>query len=412
MSTHHLPGNPRQTESAELPALDPFRCEPLVLGRIADHSSLWTILLAPLFASLIVLANAVQGTLGQFPDGDGLRDVAYALHISTDPVESMTYPLSRDVVSLVLFIIIVATIYIVHKQWNQMHTLFPRLFTTGAFIPTTANIAVARDAVSSANGRFESVGRIAGAATMLTSVVVIALVLFGLREVGIFRILAPRADPSVVRDVFADDLYLNWWASLDSFPGWVAYGIIGVVGLYVIILQNVVGVLCINVIFALKKGNFKVGIDRYNRDGVAGWSALSELLTTVYLSLFLHAFALSLIIFIIGFEGIAWIVGLLVLWIVVTPIYTYFPLAFFGQGMRKARKQVIDDYIAGASPARDRITNVEPMVEQAIAAHVAGLRRIRVIPLRKSQILTGVFLLQLLPLVAAGLEIWLQLNRA
>lgn len=411
-------GDNKSRSRGEHPAIDPFLTEPIALKRIADRSPAWGLVLIPAFALLLLLANVMQGTLGPFPNGDGLKDVAYAMHFVDAPPESMTYPLTRDIVSAVLFLLVVLTVVVVHLQWQRMKAAVPKLLESRAFIGDPEGDSSAehqpdmtriRALVDDTNARLKSVGDLSGVA-LIVALGAMAGIVFGLRTVGVFRILAPRDAVASAQADFANALYQNWWASLDNVPGLFVYGLIGIVGIYIIVLQNVVGYYMVRFVIRLARDDVRLGIDPYNRDGVAGWAGVSGVLATVYVSLIMHALGLSLIVFIIGFEGVAWIAGLLLLWIVVTPIYVFVPLVIFRRRIGRAKEEAIQVYLDRADGNLAKQDDWSTAREAMVMSGVASLRSLPDLPLSVSQRVTSVLVI-LLPVGVSAIELWLAIGR-
>ena len=384
--------------------MDPFLCDPVIFGRLARFSPGWSLLAIPLFFAVLMAANGLQGTIGTVQDIErGVSDIAYALHLTSVPPPLAPYTLARDMTSWVIFAIVAASIPMIHLQWARMRDAIPMLQSTGALLETSE----VSSSVEWTNLRFGIWGN-RRRFTLAISVVLIVLIVIGVQRRGVFRVLAPRDSPELARTLFADAAYSGWWAGRSNPLGLVTYIVLAVVGVYAIAAQNIVGFVLTKWVWRLRKVT-QFGVDPFSEDGVSGWSGAGRVLTTVYVSLFMHGLGLSLIVFIVGREGVLWIITLLLLWLVVTPTYVFVPLFAISRGMTKAKRSILSSYIAEASAA---LAKMPPGIERVkaeatIREGVSSIQSLRTVPLSRQILLFSAVLVQIVPVVATGVELWI-----
>ena len=237
----------------------------------------------------------------------------------------------------------------------------------------------------------------------VVAALVMGLIMRYIQGEGLLASVAVPGTSKVVRAAIAKTLYDGWWAGIawHSFPGAIAYFLIGTIGLYVILVQIAVGLVVFRLVLGLGTDSLiEVSIDRYNRDGLAGWRAVSNVLNTVYLSFLVLAIGLSLMILANGSEYVV-IPGLVVLWLILVPVFIVVPLWTFGAQMSRSKQVVIDEYVERAtveSAAAD--DGWSAATDAVVRDGAASLQNLPSLPLNLPQGLISV-VAALLPLAAA-----------
>lgn len=383
------------------------------MRRIRGLPSGALLLVAPgICLGLLFLANIVQGTVTA-PRSSGLTDIAYALHLTDTPPEPTPYPLMRDLTSLVLFFILGLTVWVVHVQWKRMERAIPEMLESGAISSEAENLQKIRELMVRANAKLKKQGALGGL-YVLAAVLIMLFIIIGELRSGIFEVIADRSLSEEDRLQVALEAYGSWWAGFPNhLLGGVSYFLLGTIGVYVILLQNAVGFVCIQLVWRMR--NLRFGIDRFDGDGAGGWSPIGRVLSTVYLSLLFHAFGISLVLFIVmGRNGWPFAAALLAIWAGVAPTYVFFPLWVFRRAMRYEKEEAVRQYLTGARSlldASDEVSGSDQVVYEALARNgAASIRKIRTIPLRPAELYGAIFG-QLLPISAVMLEVYLTVSR-
>jgi hypothetical protein len=209
--------------------------------------------------------------------------------------------------------------------------------------------------------------------------VLAALLILGEHH-GLFSALAPATLHSHARVIWLDRTYVSWWASTSHSAGLAVYFAVAAFGLYIVILQNIVGGACIYFIAVLPSiATFDA--DWLNRDGHYGWSVIGELFRTVYLSLMLHGVTLCMILVAVGPAHYLWIILLVAIWAVGAPTYLLVPIRVFGKvdGIAKERRfrqinrELSERNLDTASP----VAETKVYSEEIARVHATQIRPLR-----------------------------------
>ena len=356
------------------------------------------LLLFPILSLPIIAACAIEGTIGS--EFRPILDLRLAL--GADSLDSPAYfPLTRDTPSIWFLVAIVLTCMVVHRQWTLMTTCVSRLTTTGViagkqrFTPPRRNLVqrlvgqvipprdkydneleivldqMRRFIRSSAKHSWLPAAVACTAAYLLT---------VG-EQKGLFTSILPDHLDAAQRAQWLDATYNSWWASNNHPLGLFVYFAIASFGIYVVIVQNIVGIATAYFVIALFSAAH-VRADWLNRDGRYGWRPIAEIFRTVYLSLLLHGFTLAIILVAIGPAQYPWIAALLGIWLVVTPLYLLAPVAVFrrvANAAKTARHQDIAAEMATAGVTHtSTIHELQPYAMEIDRVNAARIRPLRV----------------------------------
>jgi hypothetical protein len=351
-------------QGVRVPELNPFLAAPLIEGTSTwcSRRLLW---LFPLCAAPAFLAAAVHGTVGNPDHFSLISDVRQVLDAPGTTVTYSEYPLLRDYPSGFLMVIVVLTCVLVHHQWALMKACLPELESARVVAPSadptasvtlkllTRRFSAGQDqfgaVVVSVNRFFSFVGR-ANVLVGFAAIVLMTFVVVTAERNGIFQVLVPRGAGRVERGQLLRSLYGSWWASTDHLFGALVYGAIGVLGIYVILMQNIVGAACVAVISWMPR-LLDMRLDWSRPHEAYGWLPLTRVFRTVLLSLALHALGLSMLLLVLGVENFLWIGVLVVIWPVGVAAYTLHPWIVFRRFVARARHEKLDEIVEATHSA-------------------------------------------------------------
>jgi hypothetical protein len=331
---------------------DPFRTVPFLRRLESASPSKLTIKIAIVSFVAVIVSSFLEKTLGHPSDFEPIQDILRAFNPSSAPTSHPSFPLLRDFPSMALIVIISATGGLIVKQWKAMKQAIPKLVDNGVLRmrhATQGSTARYGIPLPYAIRRKESDGQslplerlmmwfnrrlfsnlvakkhyvIVGAAVAIT----LALILGQKRE-GITAALLPPGLSKSEQVEWLDITYNSWWASSEHFFGIGVYFCIVSFGLYLMLLQNVVGVaavylaLCINAV-----AQFRLeGSVAENRRALR---PIAAVYSTVLVTTALHGVALGMFYMVLNRE-FEWIIALVVLWTFLAPAYVLIPVQLYG----------------------------------------------------------------------------------
>ncbi len=315
---------------------NPFDAIP-ILGGLANVRTRRLLAVVPVMVALLVSVAFLDGTLGEIGDFTPVRDARLVLG-AEDIGSPPAFPLLRDIPSMWLFAAIVLTFLIVHRQWRLMAVCVRDLERNGVVAPLDEaepywllslghrlypGDGSDRDPLDmvmrQAREYVGSVGLKLTWVFAICAVIGTAWVMLGEYH-SLFEVVAPDSLSGAQREAWLDRCYDEWWASFNHPPGAVVYLALSAFALFVIIMQNIVGLACSYFVFTLPKVA-RIDVDWLNRDGLYGWRPIAMIFRTVYWSLTLHGATLAVILIALGPTHMEWIAWLLVIWLIVAPIY-------------------------------------------------------------------------------------------
>lgn len=321
---------------------------PLDAGR-RIHAAHISLVMGTVIVIAVLAVAAAEGTLGSIEDLHPGRDLARVIGTSNEP-GSQNFPVLRDVASWALAAIVVATGGVVWRQWQIFSVCLKGLAQTGVLRERSQphygrlhrllgyhRVAPGGDFgtfIRRTNAVLNTVGYVAVGVAVISFILALLLVR-SYDSLGVFRLW--NVDASGLSDAeFARQSYDAWWASQENYGGFVVYLAISVVAIFVILLQNVVGLVAVYLIGGLPVF-CEFEIDWFDRDRSFGFRPLGQAFRTVRWSLVMHGVALTTVFAIVGASAWAYTVPLLLLWLFVIPLYLGVPAMVFHGVAAKAK---------------------------------------------------------------------------
>jgi hypothetical protein len=140
-------------------------------------------------------------------------------------------------------------------------------------------------------------------AVAFLAAILAGLLLLGGRKNGVFQFMMPEERRA--QQGWLQDAYSSWWASSRHPLGESCFYLMAFLIIYVVLLQNLVGIVIAYGALALPEV-VEIGADWLDRDGCFGWSPVVRIYRTVYLSLALHGFTLSVLLVVLGIRSFPW----------------------------------------------------------------------------------------------------------
>jgi hypothetical protein len=412
---------PQTTPVTVRTELNPFAATPFI-EKLTKCNSWWFLLVLPLLWGSMLLASGVEGTSGSGADLQFWIDIQRAFGATGVSGSAPDFPLFRDASSWFFAIVDALTCVLVHRQWQLMRRCLPELLDSGAvrrkdtptygrihkllLIPRLVGTGSAdplHKLMERANNGLARVGRFQIVVAAL-SVLLAGLALIGENHNGLFRVFAPTGLRQQELQDWLRQAYSSWWASIDHPTGLIVYMFVATLGIFVILLQNIVGFFCMYLIVALS-AVVDFDADWLNRDGSFGWRSLARAFRTLYWSLALHGSALSMILMILGLANFSWIFGLVLIWVIVMPTYTIVPIMAFRKVRQSARDTKIREVDARrikAGIAADDIVGIEVYRAAIDRVNAAVIRPMRI----KSRRLPAFLIAVMLPVALTVIQIF------
>ena len=340
-----------------------------------------------------------------------------------DDGSAAEFPLVRDVASWFFVLMVAGTCVIVHRQWVLMSDCLSDAAKSGALKPAKATafsrlhrmILLPRllsDAspanylpilVQRVNNGMARAGRYVVVVGVAAGILALLLVV-GENKNGLFRVLAPSSLTGGARSAWVEEAYGSWWASIHEHPfGFISYLCIAGFGIFVILLQNVVGVACTYLIVSLS-AVCEIDADWLNRDGLFGWRSVGEVFRTVRWSLALHGAALSVAVLVLGVDNFPWILVLVAIWVVVVPLFAVMPILTFRaveRAVRERRVKQLEAELVAQGRATD-VTAIRSYRDEIEYTHSARIRPLK----SKRASVPALLVLVVLPVVLTGAQIF------
>ncbi|MGA2471848.1 MAG: hypothetical protein ABSG64_14300 [Solirubrobacteraceae bacterium] len=351
-------------------------------------------MIVPALSAVIVGVALIEGRLaGTFQPLADLR-IAFGTHgVSSPP----NFPLVRDVVSMWFGAVVLYTCLLVHKQWQLMARFIPDLESSGAIrslrrpIPGLPRVAQIwrigesdpkDDAVNMVVRRIDAYLRLVERAAPFVAfgAAVAAFLLILGEEPNIFSVFAPSNLHGGGRAAWLDAAYSSWWAGTGHPIGCVLYFLVATLGIYIIVMQNLVGVACVYFVCVLPH-IARFSADWGNADGHFGWRPAATAFRTVYWSLLVHGVTLAVLLVALGPSRAGWIAGLLAIWLIGTPTYIAVPWLIFTRVEKRVRRDRLRAISARLQTDNVHLDSVGPAVVPFLW-EIDRVRQLRIRPLR------------------------------
>jgi hypothetical protein len=405
--------------------LDPFLVAPF-LTAAARWNSWWFTCTFPLLGGLIFFAAAIEGTLGNPSDFQPLVDLRRIFGFAESPALP-AFPLLRDVASWFLVCVASATCVLVHRQWQLMRLCIRSIAETGAVKPLKEPdyrrihkmVLLPRlldgaedyrhlDAlVKSVNRGMAKVG-LFNVLPSFMAVLLTVVVIVGVSKNGLFGVLSPPGLSAAAEGDWLHRAYESWWASLGNRFGLIAYGAMACIGIFVILVQNLVGFFCVYIIICMP-AVVELDADWLNRDGSYGWRDFARTYRSTVWSLALHGFGLSVLLVALGIRNFPSILGLVALWVVVVPFYIILPSRVFRNVQAAAKERrisVINAVLVAEGINESDVSRWQPFRDEIDKINSARINPLKIRPFELPAFLVVV----ILPIILTAAQIVLPLS--
>jgi hypothetical protein len=310
------------------------------------------------------------------------------------------FPLARDVLSWLLIVVVVATCVLVHRQWQYIARSLPDMATSGIIRPVKRLPSSSRSRLlllhrilgdcdpesafivlaTRVNHFFSKASRWVSWTSALLAAIFTGLLFLGEKSTGVFRFMMPDNLDHRAQHDWLQAAYSSWWASSAHPLGEFCFFLMTFLIIYVILLQNIVGIVIAYGALALPEVVI-MDADWLDRDGYFGWLPIVRIYRTVYLSLALHGLALSILLIVLSVRGFPWMLGLVGLWVIVLPIYLLGPWAVFRsveKNIKKRRMERIKELMDEQNVDTDNLEKLPVYLAEIQRAREARIRPIRV----------------------------------
>jgi hypothetical protein len=406
-------------------SFDPFSVIPMFVGsrRLQRHSA-WLLLPWLLLGLIVVLVTAIDGSLGGVRDIRWLSDIAAVFGRSV-PVTPPRVPLLRDVPDVALFFLIMLGYIMLHRQWIRISDCLPNLRERQSIIPrdeprrhwvlTPLGYRWLLGPEQAPGGlvrleaklrRFPRTFKIVLVVVVVGGGLLLAILLRGALDQNVLKVFVPTALSPAEQQQWLVEARANWWASSAHPVGYVLYVLIAWLGMSLIIAYNVMGFITVYVAVAV----FLVTdakAEWLNRDGWFGWLPMTDLFRSVYWTIALFCAVMSVLVALLGSQTPIAVIGLIALYALLIPVYTFIPWLVFRSveaTARELRERELSIMLAEVD-ARD-IGRWQVFVTEFARCREA---RIRPMSLGRLQ-LSGFASVVLLPIVLTLLQVFLPLG--
>jgi hypothetical protein len=359
----------------------PYYGETSFVGSLAKRkrASIW--MQVPFWFAVVTLLVIGLTTDGRNEDWSLGQDISVLLgHDLQDSAGSSYFPLQRDWYSVIAILALAYTPRLIWLQWCGYEALLEHMTKRKSMLVTQGHQQFVNKEVRRANLHIRIIGRF-GPLVLLFIAISMHHFLYEQQVAGVFRLLTPEGADSTR---WAKDAYETWWASPTvSVFNALFYLTLGTWGLYLITMQNLVG---LRVIWALWKvrNSIDFGADPINQDGYYGWSPVRDILAATYKELAIHGVALASISLMAPSNPFAGPMAVATLqWAVLLPIYVAFPFVFVRNKIKRYKLEEIKNLDGKAHnqdpslPDHQRIT-----VQDAYAKRIEMVRRIPTLPFK------------------------------
>lgn len=428
---------PSSSPSPQTP-FQPFRCLPMLDGHHSWRSRRLLFLL-PLLLLAATMASVREETFGSVADFMLLDDIRRVFRIGNPEPSPPEFPFIRDLPSWFLATVIVLTCVLVHRQWTLMQECLPKLISNGVLVPRAQAVwsslhrrlgmerlvnrhslpgapagATAFDVfVDALNERWCGLVARANVPLFAGAVLLVGFVILNVQQNGVFEVLAPPGQDATEREEWLTEAYNSWWAATPHVLGLTVYAAAGTLGIFIVLLQNAVGIACVYLGVAMP-GLATFGANWDDPEECYGWGPLSRMYRTVYWSLMLHGGTLSMLLIVLGVRNFRWLAALVLLWTAAIPLYTVVPWAVFRAVRREAIRARIEEIHEGLADdlAREDLSDTQKLEARRIARdEKKAVAKARITPLRLPKRQIPAFVVTVLfPVVLAVFQLWFSLQ--
>jgi hypothetical protein len=379
--------------------LNPFKFT-WIDQRLEKVNTAWLLIPGVIMVLCLCLVSAAEGAFGSTDDFRLWDDVQSAMGLRPARLSEPDFPLMRDVTTWFLIGTVIAGMLLLHRQWQYMSKCLSGLAENGAIVHReqrksnfisrmlgvdriTANVTIDRalnTLIGAVQGKLSQWSKLVTFVLFIASIILALVLVFGWKN-SLFQQQVPEDLTGVRRQRWLNDAYESWWASDSNAPGYILYILIAIFAIFIILSFQFVGLVAIYVTIAM---HFLIepSADWLNRDGCYGWAPMARVYRTAVWANVTLGLTLSSVILALGIQNYAWIMVLLVLYLLLMPVFALGPWLAFrraGENAVRLRCAEIDAIIA------DNNINVERDVEKMAPylAEIDRCRSARVRPLRR-----------------------------
>lgn len=370
--------------------------------------------IAVVMVFLLLVVNLLQGTFGAADDFRFADDARRVFSSSVTAPSPPAFPLTRDVVSWLLLLSVIAGMLLLHREWQLMKQCIPALVKNGVLVackPVRSDdggLDVVRTYGINRLGRLMRIDHIVAecdpedalttfllavkrslrrkrtiiiVAVLLASVILAKLLLHGEQE-GLFTAFAPSGLSGDRLHAWLAASYRSWWAGDDHFWGQLLYLIYAIIAFVIIVSFNVVGMIALYVVIGLK---FVAdpGADWFNRDQRYGWRPLAAVFRTVLLAVGLLGATLTVTIIAIGVRNFPWIGFVVLLYLLAVPLFVLTPAIIFRRTEQTAKDMRVAELIGmldGVDTKHvDGLSQMATVLNEIERCHSARIRPLRML---------------------------------
>jgi hypothetical protein len=378
------------TPAVEVVAFNPYAAT-LALRWLKKVPVAYLALVAPLIAVVLIIAAAIDSTLGTAGDIQPFQDFQLAIgKKSLSPHQPFQYPLLRDTAVWIFAVIMVIEFMIMCQQWRLFEAGLPKLAKNRVFklrddgddgmvgeprplralaaVPAPQRLATYVARVNQRNNRLARVYTILYA---ILALALSALLTWGERN-RVFRVFTPKGLTGSAQGKWRLTAYQHWWGGMSHPVGATTYFLLVAIALYVILVQTHVGMHAARIASVLPR-LARVDANWVNPDGYYGWGPIHQIFGTVWSSMALYGLLVSLLAVVLGLGGIGWIPA--GIWLVLVTFYFALPWFTLRKIEATAKERHIDAAVAEA-----RVTTIKEQDE--LEARVKRYREAQIRPMR------------------------------
>lgn len=365
----------RATPKVAMSALDGGFLPDLARPFVFRLTRIWTLAYLTGVVAAVGVAVIVSSTDSSLPFAeqihlvsDDLRE-AWGFHaISAASLSISSWPAWRDVFTLTVILSMASTPALASIQWDGYRRLIEHMRSRGSlrFVGPGADARVRRELRETNEWIYRI--RFARIPILLVCVTVAALIF----RAQLSSHFLPGRAVEYGRQVQSAS---NWWIGNNEWLS-IVYFAVGVTGLYIVTVQNIVGCRIILAVVRLR-AELSFGADYLNEDKSWGWLPAKRILGATYAEIVVHGFGLLAILLAMPHVGLAYVVAAIpaVEWMLTLPIYIGVPTAVIIGNLRAFRAR---ERNALQAPSSDRSSLTTYPVQ--LAERFVRFNQIPVIP--------------------------------
>lgn len=302
-----------------MPDFEPNSCKPLGVG-LTPRLAWWFLGVAVLWVAVNVLTSSITSPV-DFVHQTQL--IAYDLGLRDAPPEGVDlaqWPAWRDLRTTTIALVMALTVVLAAYQWRGYSRVMSSMTGNGALtVRTIADRTKLAQEIRATNKWIRG-SRHARVPVLLFSAVAATLVYIAQR----FFFIGDGADQV-------------WWITAIT-PNMPIYLAVGMIGIYIVTMQNIVGFRIIGAFWRIQRRKIAhFGADLLNEDGVWGWAAARLILGVTYAEIVIHGIGLLAAVLSVPATTIALLVIAIpsIEWAATMIVYLTVPAFLITRGIRR-----------------------------------------------------------------------------